>query len=55
VNYLKNLWYNEKGADLAEYALVLVLISIVAITAMTALGGQVSGVFDTVAGTLAGT
>jgi Flp pilus assembly pilin Flp len=51
-DYLKQLWQDEDGADLAEYALVLVLISIVAITAMGLLGTQISAVFDKVTQTL---
>ncbi len=47
------LWQNEEGADLAEYALVLVLISIVAIAAMSLLGEQISGVFGYITSVLA--
>jgi len=45
---------NEEGQSLAEYALILVLVSIAAIAAMTALGGQVSSTFTSVTGTLSG-
>ncbi len=44
--------HDEEGADLAEYALVLVLISIAAIVAMTTLGGQISAVFQKITDTL---
>lgn len=37
---------NEDGQDLAEYALVLVFIAVVAVAGVTALGGTVSSVFD---------
>jgi pilus assembly protein Flp/PilA len=50
-----HLLHNEEGADLAEYALVLVLISIAAIAAMTVLGTQISTVFCTIVTTLGGT
>jgi Flp pilus assembly pilin Flp len=40
----------EKGQGLAEYALILVFVSVVAIAALTALGGGISGVLDTVTG-----
>jgi pilus assembly protein Flp/PilA len=43
---------NEEGQSLAEYALILVLVSIAAITALTALGGDISSTFNTVSGTL---
>ena len=45
---------NEKGQGLVEYALILVLIAIVVIVAMTTLGNQVSGTFDTVNSELGG-
>ena len=47
-----HLFTNEEGADLAEYALVLVLISVVAIAAMRLLGTQVSTVFSAITSTL---
>ena len=39
---------NEKGQGLAEYALILVLISIAAIGVMTTLGTDIGGVFTKV-------
>ncbi len=36
------------GQTLAEYALILALISVVAITTLISLGGQVSTVFTTI-------
>ena len=44
---------NEEGQSLAEYALILVLVSIAAIGAMTTLGADISSTFTTVSGTLA--
>ena len=38
----------EEGQTLTEYALILVLIAIVAIIAITALGGQITAVFDAI-------
>ena len=35
-----------KGQGLVEYALIVVLISIVAITIMTSLGGSITSVFS---------
>lgn len=45
---------NEEGQSLAEYALILVLVSIAAITALTALGTDISSTFNTVSSTLGG-
>ena len=53
---LANLWNRagerEEGQGLVEYALILVLVSIVAIAALKALGGSISGILNTVANTL---
>ncbi len=46
---LLNLWREEAGQDLTEYALLLVLIALVAITSMTAVGTAVSRVFSNAA------
>ncbi len=43
-----SLRQNEEGQGLAEYALILALIAIVAIVALLFLGGQVSGILNTV-------
>jgi pilus assembly protein Flp/PilA len=42
----------EEGQGLVEYALILVLIAVVVIIALTALGGSVSDIFDTITGEL---
>ena len=39
---------DEEGQGLAEYALILALIAIVAILALIFLGGQISGILSTV-------
>jgi pilus assembly protein Flp/PilA len=43
---------NEKGQGMAEYALILVLVSIAAIAALTALGESITGVFNRIVATL---
>jgi Flp pilus assembly pilin Flp len=43
---LMRLWKEEDGQDLTEYALLLVLISLVAITAMQGMGSAVSDAFS---------
>jgi pilus assembly protein Flp/PilA len=53
---LQNLWMalrsDESGQDLAEYALLIALIAIVVIAAVTLLGGNISAVFNNIAGAL---
>jgi pilus assembly protein Flp/PilA len=38
--------HSEKGQDLAEYALLIGLIAILAIAAVTALGGNINAVLN---------
>ncbi len=42
----------EKGASMVEYALLVVLIAIIALVAIRLAGNQVSSTFDTIATTL---
>jgi pilus assembly protein Flp/PilA len=42
----------EKGQGLVEYALIIVLVSIVVIAALLLLGPQISNVFNTITNTL---
>jgi pilus assembly protein Flp/PilA len=42
---LKRLWLEEKGQDLVEYGLLLVLIALAAIGSMGALANAINGVF----------
>jgi len=52
VNWLKNLIWGEEGQTLSEYALILVLIAVVAILAVTLLGEQITAVLTTIANAL---
>jgi pilus assembly protein Flp/PilA len=51
-NLLKRLWKEEEGQDLTEYALLMVLIALVAIASMKTLGTTVSNVFSNAAANL---
>jgi len=44
---------NEKGQGLAEYALILALIAIIAIAALILLGGSISAILQVIADCLA--
>ena len=53
--WMQNRWMefrDDRGASLVEYALLLVLIAIVAIAAITLVGQDVNSVFDNVASNL---
>ncbi len=49
---LNRLWREEEGQDLTEYALLLVLIALAAITAMKGLAAAISNVFSNAAASL---
>ena len=51
---LKRLWKEDEGQDLTEYALLVVLIALAAITAMNTLATAISSTFTSVAANLAG-
>jgi pilus assembly protein Flp/PilA len=44
-NLAKRLWKEEEGQDLTEYALLVVLIALVAIASMQTLGHAISDAF----------
>jgi Flp pilus assembly pilin Flp len=49
---MKMLWREERGQDLTEYALLLVLVALVAIATMQTLGSAISNVFANAASNL---
>lgn len=49
---LRSFFAKEEGQGLVEYALILVLIAVVVIGALTLLGGNISGLFSKLAGTI---
>ena len=52
---LRSRFSSERGAGLAEYALILFLISIVAAAALGPLGTAISGVFNSATTDIGGT
>ncbi len=53
MNFIKNLVRDEQGATAIEYGLIAALIAVAAITAMGAVGDNVSGTFSNVADEMA--
>jgi len=47
---MRALCRDARGQDLAEYALLLSLISLALIAALTLIGGRITAMFQTVAG-----
>lgn len=54
VGWFQDRLSDERGASLVEYALLLVLIAVVAIAALTFLGKTVAHTFNNVANNLTG-
>ena len=54
-NMLGELWKDERGQDLTEYGLLMVLIALVAIATMKTLGSSISNVFTNAAASLSTT
>lgn len=52
---LRNALEAEEGQTLTEYALILVLVSIVVVAALGLLGGRINTVFQNITGQLGGT
>ena len=53
MNFLFQLWQDEAGQDLTEYALLLVLVALFAIASMKVLATAIRTVFTTAATDLA--
>ena len=51
-NFFRNLFRKEKGQTLSEYALILILVAVVAIIAVTLLWNQFVLVLNQIAGAL---
>lgn len=54
INFIRNFMSKEEGQTLSEYALILVLIAVVAIGAVTLLGTQIVAVLTNIANNLQG-
>jgi pilus assembly protein Flp/PilA len=54
MNWLSTFDTEEEGQGMVEYALILVLVSVVAIVTLRILGTSVSGVFTDITGELGG-
>jgi pilus assembly protein Flp/PilA len=53
MNLLKRLWQEETGQDLTEYALLLALIALGAITSMGILAKTINNVFSNASASVA--
>lgn len=51
-DFVKLLWRNEKGQDIAEYAVMLAVILVIVIGTVRLIGGNANNVFSSVASTI---
>jgi pilus assembly protein Flp/PilA len=51
---LNSIWKDEQGQDLAEYALLILLIALLVIAAVRFLGQSVSNVYSNIGANLSG-
>jgi Flp pilus assembly pilin Flp len=47
VRLLRDLWKENSGRDLTEYALIVALVALLSLTAMSAFGVRLSDLFST--------
>jgi pilus assembly protein Flp/PilA len=52
MSFVYRIREREEGQALVEYALILALVSVVAVAALTAIGTNVTGVLNSIAGEL---
>jgi len=52
MNLLKRLWKEERGQDLVEYGLLLVLVALACVGAMSGLAGAIANTFNSAASNL---
>jgi pilus assembly protein Flp/PilA len=52
--FVKRLWRGEDGAAMVEYGLLVGLIAVVALSAVTLLGTNVTNIFNTIANAVGG-
>jgi Flp pilus assembly pilin Flp len=48
-NYLEQLWTNEKGQDIAEYAVMLAVILVLVVGTVRLIGGNANNAFSATA------
>jgi Flp pilus assembly pilin Flp len=52
VQILRNLWQDEQGQDIAEYAVMLAVILVLVIGTVRLIGGNANNAFSSVASSL---
>jgi Flp pilus assembly pilin Flp len=52
LQYFRNLWSDEQGQDIAEYAVMLAVILVLVIGTVRLIGGNANNAFSSVANSL---
>ena len=52
IGFFQKLFRNDDGQTLSEYALIIALVVVVAIAALTLLGGNITAMFQQIAGAI---
>jgi len=52
LQFCKNIWSDEQGQDIAEYAVMLAVILVLVIGTVRLIGGNANNAFSSVASTL---
>jgi Flp pilus assembly pilin Flp/ribosomal protein S27AE len=52
IDSLRNLWLQEDGQDIAEYAVMLAVILVIVVGTLRLIGGQANNVFSSVASSI---
>ncbi len=52
LQFCRNLWSNEEGQDIAEYAVMLAVILVLVIGTVRLIGGNANNAFSSVASSL---
>ena len=50
--FVRSLWNNEEGQDIAEYAVMLAVILVIVVGTIRLVGGNANNVFSSVASTV---
>jgi len=52
MSIVRNLWHDDQGQDIAEYAVMLAVILVIVVGTLRLIGGQANNVFSSVASSI---
>jgi Flp pilus assembly pilin Flp len=54
LDFMRNLWLDDQGQDIAEYAVMLAVILVIVVGTIRLVGGQANNVFSETASAIGG-